>query len=356
MRTKWVNPDFDFEYLVLAGDIGGTNTNLALMGVAGDKVEIVFYSHTDTSKVTNLSQCIDDTISKACEKAGRFMPRMCCISAAGPVVDNFCHPTNIAWTIDGDALAKHLNIPTVIINDFMAISYSLPLLDVNNTEQILALPGTDGFINKPYKGTRAVVGAGTGLGVGFLLEEHGRYMACPSEGGHMAFSPFDEESGRLLEYVAGKSSYQPGFELFVSGRGITNIFEFYRDVQGIKLEGVLANIDSADPSDKPEMISKNADSDPLCREIIRLFVKCYARAASNVSACVLPSAGMFLAGGIVTHNEKYFLEENLFMRYFEPSYNANINRVLKQIPVYIIRDYSISLYGAANAAVMLLGQ
>jgi glucokinase len=100
-----------------------------------------------------------------------------------------CRLTNVDWDIDGNALSQSLGIPAVVINDFTGISYGIPLLDVRNPERILTLPQPDGSV-PPQRGSRkAVVGAGTGLGVGHVSFEHGRYVAFPSEGGHSDFAP-----------------------------------------------------------------------------------------------------------------------------------------------------------------------
>ncbi|MFZ0035559.1 MAG: glucokinase, partial [Sedimentisphaerales bacterium] len=106
--------------------------------------------------------------------------------------------------------------------------------------------------------------------------------------------------------------------------------------------------------DKPALISKNAKDNKTCRDIMSLFVKMYGRFAGGLAIIFLALGGVYLAGGIVTKNEWLFSEDNLFMKNFETNYNPNIRPLLKKIPVYIIKDYSISLYGAANAAVTLM--
>jgi glucokinase len=89
---------------------------------------------------------------------------------------------------------------------------------------------------------------------------------------------------------------------------------------------------------------------------MKLFVKMYGSFAGSLAVVFLPFGGIYLAGGIATKNEWLFLEDNLFMKYFEQNYNPILRPLLKKIPVYIVRDYSISLYGAANAAVTLMAK
>jgi glucokinase len=77
------------------------------------------------------------------------------------------------------------------------------------------------------------------------------------------------------------------------------------------------------------------------------------RYASDICTLFLPLGGFYLAGGTVQKDLRWLERDNLFMQYFEQNYNPNIRPILKNIPVYIIKDYSISLYGAANASINL---
>jgi glucokinase len=354
METKWMEQDWGGDRVILAGDAGGTNTSIALVGEADGEFSIIMKCAFKSAEITDCFEAVEKTLSEAQAKRPRLKPDICCISGAGPVENNYCRPTNIAWNIDGDEIEKKLGVKTLIINDFMAISYSLPLLDVNDPDQITPLRHMDGSMSEQTGNMRAVVGAGTGLGVGFLLEDGGKYTAIASEGGHIGFAPFDQETREFQEYLVGWAGDNLEAELCVSGQGIINIFRYFRDVRGGGRKGVLAEIDQAPDTDKPRMISQNAETNTVCRDILRLFVKLYGRLAGDVATIALATMGVYLAGGIITKDEKYFLENDLFMRYFEECYNPNIRRVLKSIPVYIIKDYSVSLYGAANAGCCLM--
>jgi len=354
MEVKWLSEDFDQETLILAGDVGGTNTNLAVVGKKDGKYTIIVECVFKSSEVTDLVGPVEQTLQTALDKSDKLKPTLCCISAAGPVADNVCVLTNCNWNVDGAAIEAKTGLKTLVINDFLAIGYGIPTLDVTNPEQITQLKNTDGDAPAQSGTTKAVVGAGTGLGVGFLTEANGVYTACPSEGGHSGFAPFDEDTNELTAWLTGKLGIAPGTEPFVSGQGISNIFNFFSEVKGMATDDVCKEIAASDDADKPAMIAKNAADNAVCKQVMELFVKMYGKFAGSMSLIFMCAGGMYLAGGIVTKNEKYFVENNLFMKYFEMNYKPNIAPLLKKTPVYIIKDYSISLYGAANAGVTLI--
>lgn len=354
MEIKWYSSDFNHDTLILSGDIGGTNANIALVGEKAGKFTIIVKCTHKSGEIDGLEQPITEFVSLLKDKSPGVNINLCCISAAGPVSNNYCTLTNCDWDVDGNAIQMALNIKTLIINDFLAIGYGIPTLDVNNPDQITKLSTTSGTMPDPAGNTKAVAGAGTGLGVGFLIKSGGKFRAHPSEGGHSGFAAYDEETKKLKEYVTKKYNAAPGTELFVSGQGIANIFNYFKDEKNMEIKGVLEEIDSTPDDDKPVLISKYSGENSICKEIMQLFISMYGRFAGSLSVIFLPFSGMYLAGGIVTKNEALFTEDNLFMRNFEKNYNPNIRPLLQRIPVYIIKDYSISLYGAANAAVTLM--
>jgi glucokinase len=354
METKWLNAGFDYERIIFSGDIGGTNSNLALVGRKGGKYTIILECVYKSAEINGIVQPIIDVLKLAREKKADLKVDLCCISAAGPVSGNKCRMTNVKWAIDGDEIQKATGLKTLIINDFLGIGYGIPTLDTNNPAQITQFPCTDGSKPQASGSTKAIVGAGTGLGVGYLTAVDGVYTAYPSEGGHSAYSAFDADTEALKAFLVEKGDEIPGTELVVSGKGMVNIFTFFKEKKKIKLEGILREIDEAAFEKKPPLISRNANSNGTCREMMHLFIKSYARFASNVATIFLPFSGLYLGGGIITKDEPHFMKDNLFMKYFEMNYNPNIRPLLKRIPVYIIKDYSVSLYGAANAGFTLV--
>ncbi len=353
LEKHWYESKTDFDLFLLAGDIGGTHTNLALYGQKGRTLSPIMKAVYATQEVERFADPLSELLEELRKKSSELAPSMACISVAGPVHENYCKLTNADWAVDGGEMKKSFGLETRVINDFLALSYAIPLLDLNDDKQVVTLRHTDGSAPAGHGEVMAVVGAGTGLGTGFLVRHGDDYRAYPSEGGHSDFSGHDEDSLELQRFVEQQYSFAPGFEPFIAGRGLTNIFNF-RKSRGLTLEGALSEIDAAPESEKPALISKAASESNECRSIMELYVSLYARYAARAALMYLPTGGLFVAGGIAAKNLEFFIEEDRFMHVFEKSYKENIHAVLMKIPVHVVVDYSISLLGAANAARVLM--
>ncbi|MDR3000527.1 MAG: glucokinase [Fibromonadaceae bacterium] len=349
MKLKWHNKDAGFDRLVLAGDIGGTNTNLALVGVKNGKFTIVVEAIFPSGEINGLTQPIKELLNAAKNERADLTTTRGCVCAAGPVSDNHCKMTNLSWDINGNELSKELGMDIRVINDFLGISYGIPTLDVNDPEQIFTFTHTDGSQPAPQQTTKAVIGPGTGLGAGFLTWTEAGYAPNSSEGGHLTFAPFDKDSQSFRDYMEKQLGVVPDVEVLVSGTGIQNLYEWWQNTKGLPKSDAWTEIENAKPTDRPRLISKLSDSDPVAAEMLCLFVKMLARYASDISTLLLPFGGLYLAGGVAQKELRWLTNNNLFMKYYEMAYNKNIRPLLMQVPVYLIKDYSISLYGAANA-------
>ena len=158
----------------------------------------------------------------------------CCISAAGPIENNCCKLTNGNWEVNGDKIKKAINIPTIVVNDFIALSSGIPLLDITNKDKIIQIPATDGSYPKPFGKNKAVIGAGTGLGIGFMPFIDGEYQPIASEGGHFDFPAFDDETTKLMKYLRSELGFHPGTERVVSGQGLIWIFDWLKKEKQLK--------------------------------------------------------------------------------------------------------------------------
>ncbi len=353
MELKWCNPEAKFDRLVLAIDIGGTNTNLGLVACQKGVFTLIMKADYASGKIDGLEAPIAETIRIALEKRPDLKPSHCCISAAGPVSDNKCTMTNLNWKVDGNDLSTKLGIPVLVINDFIAISYGIPTLNVDDPQQIYKMPHLDGSLPESKPATKAVIGPGTGMGISFLAFDGEKYIPASSEGGHITFAPFDKDSQEFRDYMQAKIGCVPGVEPLCAGQGLANMYEWWRDSRGVPQNEAFKKIEETEAGDRPKYISRASDTDPVAAEMMRLWVKMLARYASDMCALFLPFGGFYLAGGAMQKDLRWLVGDNLFMQFFEQNYNPNILPLLKKVPVYIIKDYSISLYGAANASMNL---
>ncbi|EDY81851.1 glucokinase [Verrucomicrobiia bacterium DG1235] len=349
-QTIWHSESWNGEPIILAGDIGGTNSNLALVKVSKGSFDILVETVVPSNEVDSILPVIHVLLEAAQAKFPEIKPQVAGISGAGPIFNNVCDLSNLDWDLDGTEIEIAFGFPTRIINDFEAISYGVPLLDLNNPEEVTHLPHTDGHDPEPIGAVSLIVGAGTGLGVGMLIKEEERYRALPSEGGHACFAAFDLETEELRAHAQGGANTIVEIEDLLSGRGLNTILDYFILMRGMKVDETLAKILDAEPLQRPALISRHAENHPVCRDVIRLFVKIYGRVAADFSATVLPRRGLFLAGGIVGKNERHFLDGSQFIYFFEQNAREQVKKVLRKIPVYIVKDYSISLIGAAHAA------
>jgi len=208
--------------VILAGDIGGTKSNLALMEKNGDGFRLVF-SHPYPS---NDFTCFDDIIEDFLARGENFLstsPPGKIVAAgfgvAGPVIGRGIRVTNLSWAIDGDALERQLGTRhVVLLNDLEATGYSFACLA---PAELLTL--NEG-LPAPH-GTQALIAAGTGLGEAILTWNGNRYVVMPSEGGHTDFAPRTEREIELLRYLKTLHRFV-SFELIVSGRGFLTLHEF----------------------------------------------------------------------------------------------------------------------------------
>ncbi len=354
--------------IFLVGDIGGTNTNLALAEHNEFGISLIKKARFSTQQERSL---LDPVRRFLKETQGYIVNRSidyCCVSGAGPVQpNNSIQLTNAPWAIRADELEHILGIPVKLINDFTALSYAITLLDYRDEREVTRIPHSDGTMPEPRDGIMLVIGAGTGLGVGFIDRNGGKVTAFASEGGHSEMPCYDRLSRDLHEWISTREGFPAGAELAISGQGISNIFEFicsnnfdfktlseeYETKWSHVDEGLTSEARSILEKPRiewPALISKGALQDPYCALAMEVFVHLYGLKAANLTSLFLPTGGVWLAGGISSKNESWLLQNGRFMRWFEKNYAPHIRQFLAQTPVFIVKNYDISLLGAAVAA------
>jgi len=337
---------------VLAGDIGGTNTSLAIVERRNSQdffvVEKIRFA---SSELSSMEEALEKAQNMFLDQLGSIDLRGIVLSGAGPVKNNLCQTTNLFWNIDGFKIGKKFGLPTLVMNDFSAICYGIPLLNQQNPQQLIPLPNPLGTTATPKEfrpncTIQAVVGAGTGLGIGYLMKDRGNYAAFPSEAGHSDFGAYNGITRTFQNFLHQELGTNPGVEQYISGQGITNIHRFFCSLES-NLEAENQQILDLPPGQQAPEISKLSRHNDLCRKTMALFVEMYGRFSSTIALTFLPQAGLFLAGGIASKNKQWFIDEHRFMSAFLGNYLDSIRSILAEIPVFIVDDYGISLPGAA---------
>lgn len=333
--------------LLLAGDIGGTKTILRLVELTESfglkTLDEESYRSGDFPDLVPIVQ-------KFLEKANSSAPEKACFAIAGPVVNNTAKLTNLAWFLDTERLSQQLNIPAVsLINDFAAVGYGIFGL---TTQDLITLQVGKYQPDAPM----AVIGAGTGLGQGFLIKQGHQYQVFPSEGGHADFAPRNELEFQLLKYLLNKHDIQRvSVERVVSGLGITSIYQFLRDRHIDTENPEIAQIvktweqeaGKAEKTVDPGAAIGSAaltQGDRLSEQTIKLFVEIYGAEAGNLALKLLPYGGLYIAGGIAPKILP-LMQDGSFMLNF--TQKGRMRSLLEEIPVHIILNQQVGLIGAA---------
>jgi len=336
--------------LLLAGDIGGTKTILRL--VESSETLGLKTLYEESFRSGDFPDLVP-MVQKFLTTANSRTPEKACFAIAGPVVKNTAKLTNLTWFLDKDRLIQELGIPSVsLINDFAAVGYGIFGL---TKQDLLTLQVGKYQPAAPM----AVIGAGTGLGQGFLIRQDNQYQVFPSEGGHADFAPRNELEFQLLKYLVDKHDIQRvSVERGVSGLGITSIYQFLRDRQIAPESPEIAQAvrtweqeaQKAEKTVDPGAFIGSAalqKSDRLSEQTMQLFIEVYGAEAGNLALKLLPYGGLYIAGGIAPKILP-LMENGSFLLNF--TQKGRMGSLLEEIPVHIILNQQVGLIGAAFSA------
>lgn len=336
--------------LLLAGDIGGTKTILRLVETLKTGLQTLSEERYPSRDFPDLVPMVQQFLATA-----KTTPQKACFAIAGPVVNNTAKLTNLTWFLDSKRLEQELGITSIsLINDFAAVGYGV--LGLEPADLFTLQPGQQ--LSAPI----AVIGAGTGLGQGFLIQQGDNYQVFSSEGGHADFAPRSELEFDLLKYLRDKHNIQRvSVERVVSGQGIVAIYQFLRDRRIVTESADVAQIvktweqeigQSEKSVDPAAAIATAAleKRDRLSEQTMQLFVEAYGAEAGNLALKLLPYGGLYIAGGIAAKNLSLF-QEGSFLRTFTEK--GRISPLLEQVPVHIILNSKVGLIGSAIRATRL---
>ena len=319
-------------HVVLAVDVGGTHSNF---GVFTKDLQFLVSFHYASEEIKNFSSQVKKVIEFVRDKYG-WKVTNCCIAAAGVVQRSgtYLKPTNLHWSIDTKSIQKVTKLHSVrLINDFEAIAYGITQLPKRSIVQVKS--------GQPEKNaTKAIIGAGTGLGKAILRHDGKDYIPIASEGGHGDFAPFTEEEFSLAQWISKQEKRPAEWEDVLSGPGTAKLYKYFEKNKKILLTAKGKEIRKSGYD--PNTITVCADK--LCTMTFDYFVRFYARCAKNFALDTLALGGLYIAGGIAAKHLQIFKSKTFKEEFIN---NGKMKKLLQKIPVYVIADYNVSLYGAA---------
>jgi glucokinase len=326
--------------MILAGDIGGTNTRLAFLEGTPDRLQPVRIEIYSSTQFSGLAEIVRKFLG-----AHQHPVDAVCFGLPGAVVRGRVEATNLPWVVDARHMADDLGMSSItLINDLYANAHGIPLLE--ESDFVVLNPG----IPNPA-GNRALISAGTGLGeAGLYADGKGGYHPFPSEGGHTDFGPRNELEMDLLRYLMGRFDHV-SYERVLSGPGLYNIYQFLRETGRAEAPGWLADqIAQGDPS---AAISKSAleGTSAICVHALDLFVSLYGAEAGNLTLKLLATGGTYVGGGIAPKIVRK-LSSTAFMKSFTAK--GRSGSLLKDVPVRVITNDKTALLGAGRVAALKL--
>jgi glucokinase len=317
------------ERLILAGDVGGTKTNLGLFDVQRENLVCVAEKRYASRDHKSLAEIVSDfsNVAGARVSAASF-------GIAGPVVNNRVHTGNLPWTIDGAAMASLLRLERVrLLNDLEATAYGISVLRPSDLETIY-----DG-VPAP-QATRVVIAAGTGLGEAVLFWDGTNHVPIATEGGHADLAPHTTQHAELWRYLKARNEFVSN-EMVLSGRGFRMLHEFLNPAT--KHPG----FDGPSADSAPEITRQALSGEcPVCVAAVDLWVEIYGSEAGNLAVRAVARGGIYVAGGIAVKILPK-LKNGRFVA--AAQHKEKMTEFLAQVPIHVVLDENCPLKGAAYA-------
>jgi glucokinase len=319
--------------MILAGDIGGTKTVLAIYDESVAPLQIVREAVFQSQDFPEFDQILHKFLGDAHVENIRAI----CLGVAGPIRNGQCKTTNLPWFLSEKDIAKTFSVEKVrLLNDLTAAAYGMLFLKEN--EKVALNEGS------AERGNIAVIAAGTGLGEALLYWNGERYLPMASEGGHTDFAPQSDQEVALFRYLQREFGHV-SYERILSGPGIYNLYRFLRDSGFAKEPEWLAT--KLTQGDKSAVISEMGltKKDPLCVEALSLFASIYGAEAGNIALKFFSVSGVFVGGGIAPKLLSK-LQDGAFMQGF--THKGRYADLMRSIPVHVVQNSRAPLIGAAQ--------
>ena len=332
----FLNKTFPTSGVVLAADIGGTKTNLALFKISDGNLELINENAFQTKKYDSFTDLFNEFHVDNTLKIDAI-----CLGVAGPVIEGVVQGTNFPWLIDRKALIKDLKITSVfVINDLEANAYGLSTLQEDDFEILIT--------GKNMPGNAAIISPGTGLGEAGLFWDGQKHHPFATEGGHCSFSPHTQLDVELYNFMFQKYG-DVSWERLLSGQGVIDIHDFLRQLRNVPMPvWFKEEFTTKDPA---ALITKYAikNEDSICSETLTIFLRYLAIEASQIALKMKATGGIYIGGGIVPKIIKG-LDKATFKTNFVQT--GRMSPLLEMMPVKVILNEKTPLFGAAMYAAM----
>ena len=322
--------------MILAGDVGGTKTLLALYEDGASPRGPRLEARRSSLEAPSLEALALDFVKAS---GGARLTRAV-FGVAGPVVNNRCETTNLPWVVSGDALSAALGgAEVMLMNDLEAAGRGIATLGADDLE----------FLQRGERalGNRVLIAAGTGLGESILVWARERHRPVASEGGHADWAPNDALEDELLAWLRARYGHVSA-ERVLSGHGLADLYRFLSATgRGAEPEGMAERFAAA--SDPAAFVTEAALDGSCERALIALrkWVEVYGAEAGNLALTGLALGGVFVGGGIAPRIPTV-LRDGRFVRAFNAK--GRLESLLERMPVALLLDARIGLWGAATVA------
>jgi glucokinase len=326
--------------MLMAGDIGGTKTRLALVSPEAGPRQFVAEQEFHSADYKGLPPVVEAFLAKTGGQA-----TSACFDVAGPVIDGRARLTNLAWDLDETGLCTDLGLKRVtLLNDLNAIAHAIPHLKPEEWVDINPGKAT------PH-GAIAVMAPGTGLGEAFLIWSGTAYVACSSEGGHRDFGPTNHVQAGLWSYLTDRFRHV-AYERVAAGIGVQNVYDYVRSCDPASESPAFAALLQAATDRTPLIIEaalQNPDNNPLAAQALRIIIDVWGAEAGNLALTVLATGGVYLAGGLPPRLLAQ-LRDGAFLRAF--CAKGRFANLLREVPIKVV-TVNAALLGAAMVGLEL---
>jgi glucokinase len=321
--------------MLIAGDIGGTKTDLAIYAPESGPHVPLAEKQVHSADYPSLQVMVSEFLGQV-----KLPVDVASFDVAGPVINGHAKVTNLPWVMDEISLASDLRLSAVhLMNDLEAVARAVPVLRASD---VVTVNKGEAVAKAPI----AIIAPGTGLGESFLTWDGSQYVAHSSEGGHSDFAPTDERQIRLLRFLLPRWGHV-GVERVCSGIGIPNIYEFLRDEEKIPERPEIGELIASSKDHTKAIVAAAFDQQmpsALCKATIEIMISILASEAGNLALKLLATGGVYLTGGVAVHLLAA-LQEPQFMHVF--TRKGRFEDLMKRTPVHVITTRA-ALLGAAT--------